>query len=118
AAGVLKYKQRKFKAEYKLTDTTENLDRVEDIIHEIEGQIEPLRAQAETAQQYKQKKADLKEKEVALLVTEINQVHEKWQALLAENNQYKHKQETCVSNKTKYDNRIEKNRQKIAFVNE
>src|SRR5699024_12707792 len=66
AAGVLKYKQRKFKAEYKLTDTTENLDRVEDIIHEIEGQIDPLRAQAETAQQYKQKKADLKEKEVAL----------------------------------------------------
>src|SRR5699024_5762930 len=118
AAGVLKYKQRKFKAEYKLTDTTENLDRVEDIIHEIEGQIEPLRAQAETAQQYKQKKADLKEKEVALLVTEINQVHEKWQALLAEIDQDKQNQETLESQKTEYDNRIEKNRQKIEAVNE
>src|SRR5699024_1411642 len=38
AAGVLKYKQRKIKAEYKLVETSDNLDRVEDIIHEIKQQ--------------------------------------------------------------------------------
>src|SRR5699024_11674101 len=46
AAGVLKYKQRKIKAEYKLAETTENLARDEDIIHEIEQQIEPPKQQA------------------------------------------------------------------------
>src|SRR5699024_10039651 len=39
AAGVLKYKKRKNKAEFKLLETTDNLDRVEDIIHEIKQQI-------------------------------------------------------------------------------
>ncbi|HLQ95327.1 MAG TPA: chromosome segregation protein SMC [Pseudogracilibacillus sp.] len=118
AAGVLKYKQRKYKAEYKLTETTENLDRVEDIIHEIEGQIEPLREQAKKAKQYKEKKAALKEKEVALLVTEINQVHEKWQALLTEINRNKQDQETLEKQKNEYDARINQNRQKIDHLNE
>lgn len=118
AAGVLKYKQRKYKAEYKLTETTENLDRVEDIIHEIEGQIEPLKEQAKKAKQYKEKKAALKEKEVALLVTEINQVHEKWQALLTEIDQDKRNQATLEKQKNEYDTRIDQNRRKIDDLNE
>jgi len=84
AAGVLKYKQRKNKAEYKLVETADNLDRVEDIIHEINQQIEPLAKQAEVAKQYKQYQATLKEVDIALLITEINQLHTKWQALLTE----------------------------------
>src|SRR5699024_4402310 len=36
AAGVLKYKQRKNKAQFKLDETAHNLERVEDIIYEIE----------------------------------------------------------------------------------
>src|SRR5699024_12070332 len=46
AAGVLKYKQRKKQAEFKLMDTEDNLDRVEDILHEITQQLEPLEKQA------------------------------------------------------------------------
>src|SRR5699024_7954217 len=84
AAGVLKYKQRKMKAEFKLVETADNLDRVEDIIYEIEQQIEPLQKQAEVAENYKEKKSALKQVEVALLVTEIELIHNKWQALLSE----------------------------------
>ncbi|GAA0612489.1 chromosome segregation protein SMC [Virgibacillus siamensis] len=84
AAGVLKYKQRKKKAEYKLAETQENLNRVEDIIHEIEQQIDPLQEQAETAKKYLDKKDQLKQHEISLLVTEIEQFHEKWEALLNE----------------------------------
>ena len=36
AAGVLKYKQRKKKAEQKLFETEDNLSRVQDIIYELE----------------------------------------------------------------------------------
>lgn len=62
AAGVLKYKQRKKKAEYKLAETQENLNRVEDIIHEIEQQINPLKQQAETAKMYLELKDKLKKR--------------------------------------------------------
>lgn len=82
AAGVLKYKQRKKKAEYKLAETQENLNRVEDIIYEIESQLEPLQRQAETAKEYLKQKDLLKTQEISLLITEIELLHEEWQELL------------------------------------
>src|SRR5699024_6017566 len=84
AAGVLKYKQRKTKAEYKLVETADNLDRVEDIIHEMNQQLGTLEKQAEIAKQYKQYKKELKENEVALFITEINRLHKEWQTILKE----------------------------------
>lgn len=93
AAGVLKYKQRKKKAEYKLAETQENLYRVEDIIHEIESQLLPLKEQAETARNYRMLKDQLKETEIAYLLAEIEQLHDKWQDLLQELNQLKQKEQ-------------------------
>ncbi|MFD1850411.1 chromosome segregation protein SMC [Oceanobacillus bengalensis] len=83
AAGVLKYKQRKKQAEYKLAETQENLNRVEDIIFEIDGQINPLKEQAETAKKYVDLKETLKSKEISFLVAEIEELHKEWQSLLA-----------------------------------
>ncbi|WP_026906090.1 chromosome segregation protein SMC [Paucisalibacillus globulus] len=84
AAGVLKYKGRKKKAEYKLAETQENLNRVEDIIHEIENQLEPLQAQAEKAKEYLKQKEFLKKQEISLLITEIELLHNEWQGILNE----------------------------------
>ncbi|MFC4387370.1 chromosome segregation protein SMC [Gracilibacillus marinus] len=71
AAGVLKYKNRKKQAEYKLAETQENLNRVEDIIYEISGQLAPLEEQASIAKEYVSHKERLTEVEVGLLVKEI-----------------------------------------------
>lgn len=79
AAGVLKYKTRKKKAEVKLKETEENLNRVRDIIHELEAQEEPLKIQASMAKDYLQKKDELQQYEISLLVYEIEQLHEKWE---------------------------------------
>lgn len=79
AAGVLKYKARKKKAEAKLKETEENLNRVRDIIHELESQEEPLKIQASIAKDYLQKKDELQQYEISLLVYEIEQLHEKWE---------------------------------------
>nr|WP_249316683.1 chromosome segregation protein SMC [Bacillus sp. FJAT-50079] len=79
AAGVLKYKMRKKKAETKLHETAENLQRVNDIIHELEGQVEPLKIQASIANDYLQKKAELENYEVALTVYEIDTLHKSWE---------------------------------------
>lgn len=84
AAGVLKYKTRKKKAEGKLTETADNLNRVNDIIHELEGQVEPLKMQASIAKDFLQQKDELEKIEVALTVYEIEDLHKKWEALSAE----------------------------------
>lgn len=80
AAGVLKYKTRKKKAESKLTETQENLNRVNDILHELEGQIEPLKIQASMAKDYLEQKEALEKIEVSVTVYEIEDLHAKWQA--------------------------------------
>src|SRR5699024_920707 len=81
-AGVMRYKRRKEQAAFKLAETEDNLSRVEDIIHEITQQLEPLKKQATVAKQYKELHAELTEKEIALLVTEIDKLHREWNDLL------------------------------------
>nr|WP_295972020.1 chromosome segregation protein SMC [uncultured Bacillus sp.] len=81
AAGVLKYKTRKKKAEVKLTETQENLNRVNDILHELEGQIEPLKIQASMAKDFLDQKEALEKIEVSVTVYEIEELHAKWQAM-------------------------------------
>jgi chromosome segregation protein len=79
AAGVLKYKTRKQKAEQKLSETQENLNRVEDILYELESQVEPLKIQASIAKDFLEKKEELEKVETALLVQEIEELHQRWE---------------------------------------
>ncbi|MBS2770978.1 chromosome segregation protein SMC [Anoxybacillus rupiensis] len=81
AAGVLKYKIRKKKAEHKLNETQENLHRVNDILHELESQLEPLKIQASIAQDYLEKRNELETFEVALIAHEIEELHRQWNHL-------------------------------------
>ena len=52
AAGVLKYKTRRKETESKLQQTQDNLDRLEDIIYELDNQIKLLEKQAATARKF------------------------------------------------------------------
>ncbi|WP_394232558.1 chromosome segregation protein SMC [Niallia oryzisoli] len=81
AAGVLKYKTRKKKAEGKLNDTEENLNRVNDILYELESQIEPLKIQSSMAKDYLEQKEALEKVEVAVTVFEIEELHTKWKSM-------------------------------------
>ncbi|MDD6224044.1 MAG: AAA family ATPase [bacterium] len=71
AASVIKYKKRKEEAIRKLERTHSNLDRVADIIHELEIQLEPLEIQSKKAREYLENKKNLEQIEVALLAHEI-----------------------------------------------
>ncbi len=79
AAGVLKYKKRKEEAIKKLEKTNNNLDRINDIISELELQIAPLKEQSEEATKYLNLKEKLKDIEVALIATEITKINELYQ---------------------------------------
>ena len=58
AAGVSKYKERRRETENRLSDTRENLTRVQDIARELDGQLERLEKQAEVAKKYQTLQAD------------------------------------------------------------
>lgn len=76
AAGVFKYKVRKEKAERKLEDTQDNLDRVQDILYELDGQVEPLRNQASIAKEYLEKKEELTDLDIGVSVMRVQELQE------------------------------------------
>ena len=79
AAGVLKYKKRKEEAIRKLDRTHQNLERVNDIIGELEVQIEPLKEQSRKATEYLENKNGLDKIEVALIAYEIDNLNREYQ---------------------------------------
>ncbi len=71
AAGILKYKKRKEEALRKLDRTHNNLDRVNDIINELEIQVEPLKEQSKKARKYLETKEKLEKLDIALITNDI-----------------------------------------------
>lgn len=118
AAGVLKYKTRKKKAEIKLSETEENLNRVEDILHELENQVEPLKIQASVAKEYLEKKEDLEKIEVALIVYEIEELHKKWESLTNQVEELRNHEMKLYSTVQKKEALIEEMRDQLAALDE
>ncbi len=58
AAGVSKYKERRRETENRLSDTRENLTRVDDILRELNANLDKLEKQAEVAQKYHRLQAE------------------------------------------------------------
>ena len=79
AAGVIKYKKRKEEALRKLERTNNNMDRVNDIINELEGQIEPLKEQKDKALEYQELNENLKKLEISLAVADITNINDLYQ---------------------------------------
>ncbi len=52
AAGILKYRRRKEKAQRRLRSTEANLDRLSDLLREVRRQLRPLERQAEAARRH------------------------------------------------------------------
>ena len=64
ASGIAKFRHKKSEAERKLHATEENMLRINDILSELEGRVEPLRRESEKAKKYlelyeKKKMADV-----------------------------------------------------------
>ena len=70
AAGIVKFKRRKYAAQKKLEDEKQNLVRVNDILSELEKQTGPLEKQSEKARIYLRKKEELKTLDVNVFLVE------------------------------------------------
>ena len=71
AAGVTKYKARRKSALNKLASIESDLERVGDIVAELQRRVDSLRRQAARARRYRKLKSELKEKTVLLASYEL-----------------------------------------------
>ena len=72
AAGVLKYKKRKEEAIRKLDRTNSNINRVNDIIKELETNLEPLKEQSKVAKEYLTYKDKLTDYDISLMIYDVD----------------------------------------------
>lgn len=76
AAGITKFKKRKAEAIKNLSEETDNLDRVNDIMRELEGRLAPLEKQSEKARQFLSYRDELKKYEMTYFVSEYDRAEE------------------------------------------
>lgn len=81
ASGIMKYKVRKHDAEKKLELTRQNLERINDIIAELESQLEPLREQSEKARRFLDLREELKVLEVNVYLDSMKKFRDRLEVL-------------------------------------
>ena len=103
AAGISKFKSKKVEAERKLLNTQDNLNRINDLISEIDRQLKPLREQAETAKIYYEYKERLKALEVNLYIYQYDTASDTKNAILEKINSIVEELEYRTKEKEKAD---------------
>ena len=71
ASGIVKYRTRKEEATRKLDNTQITLQRVNDVLNEIENNIEPLQKKAETARKYLNLRENLKLLDAKIFINSV-----------------------------------------------
>ncbi len=84
AAGVLKHRKRKEKAVRKLEGTRANLERLQDLIGELQRQLKPLGRQAEAARRAAVIQAEQRDAKARLLADDLHAAREALAADLAD----------------------------------
>lgn len=103
AAGIVKYKTKKIEAEKKLEKTDENLERIKDILNELQKQSKTLERQADRAHNFIELSNKLKELEVNLYIREIDRI----QGDIEESKREKTELQSNINNILKGKNKIE-----------
>ncbi len=77
AAGISKYKERRRETTNRIKHTRENLDRLMDVLEEVENQIKHLDRQAKTAQRYGRLKDDERRIAAELLALRLRELDDR-----------------------------------------
>jgi len=78
AAGISKFKTRKKETESKLRSTQADLERLEDILFELESNMKSLEKQAKRAAKFLELKKEYREKAIIYSKFKISDIHEKF----------------------------------------
>lgn len=117
AAGIVKFKNRKKEAERKLGKTEDNLSRINDIIHELEGQIAPLEAQSKKAKKYLELSQKLKKDEVNLYIHEIEHIQEKKNVIKKQMDSLQRQKSFYIMENEKAEKMLNEYKEKIDAIN-
>ncbi|PTE43082.1 chromosome segregation protein SMC [Staphylococcus equorum] len=108
SAGVLKYKKRKAASVQKLDQTEDNLSRIQDILYDLEGRVEPLREEAAIAKEYKHLSKEMERSDVLVTVYDIEQYSKNIHELDDNLNNLKSHQATKDAEKVQYTQALNK----------
>lgn len=105
-AGIVSYRSRKAEAERKLASASVNMDRVQDIITEIESRIDGLRTDSEKAEEYIGLRDRHKELEVNIIISSIDDLSGNIRVLSEDMKQLQEKLDACDREKNEVEKTI------------
>lgn len=116
SAGVVMYRSRKAEAERKLENASGNLDRVNDIIDEIEGRIGGLEEDSRKASEYLVLRERYRELEINITIRNVEGTEEKLQELEEEIKSIKDAGDTLAQKKAQTDSQESELRQRLTAL--
>ena len=118
AAGISKYKERRRETENRIRHTRENLDRLHDLIEEVDKQITKLKRQASAAERYKVLKAEERRAQAELVVLRLKLMDEQVQSQHQLVESKETQLEQTIAQLRALEAEIEQSRQSHAVANE
>ncbi|MGH3443370.1 MAG: AAA family ATPase, partial [Nitriliruptorales bacterium] len=79
AAGILKHRRRRERAERKLAQVDVHVERLRTVIRELRRQLRPLERQAEAANEHERLQAELREVRIGLAARDLAQLQGVWE---------------------------------------
>ncbi|MDX1516916.1 MAG: AAA family ATPase [Woeseiaceae bacterium] len=110
AAGISKYKDRRRETSNRIRHTKENVDRIMDVLEEVEKQLRHLDRQAKTAERYSKHKKDERRTAAELLALRTKGLDDKAAAASATLSERKTRLEAAVAAQRKIEAAIEQAR--------
>lgn len=110
AAGVVMYKSKKAESERKLASANANLERVNDIIGEIEGRIDGLKEDSAKAKEYLELKDRYRELEINITLKNVEKLDSSNITLKEDTDQLAEKIEKLTAKKKEMDERLSSGR--------
>jgi len=107
AAGISKYKERRRETSNRIKHTKENLDRLLDVLEEVEKQIKHLDRQAKTAERYAKYKEQERRTSAEVLALRAKDLDDKASGAASELAEKRNKLEAAVAEQRKLEAGIE-----------
>ena len=107
AAGISKYKERRRETSNRIKHTKENLDRLRDVVDEVEKQLRHLDRQAKTAERYSRYKEDERRTAAELLALRTRDLDERAAEAKSQLSDRKTKLEAAIAEQRRLEAAIE-----------
>jgi chromosome segregation protein len=123
--GVANHKIRRDKSKIKLLKVSGDIERIDDLMHEVKRTLDPLEIESKKARQYSEVYNNLKQEELSLFISELNKLNKKWEHenVAQEENEIKLKEinqkiELLINEKNDRQNSIYNSRSRYNYLKE